>query len=1251
MDWELHSGGNVRILCCDRTQAVCIAACNLVKDIEKVFSGNIHVDLENCTDDEYSIKIQNNSNSCINSENYNNDENIADTEECRTPSDDTQDISCIVIRRRELGKKEAYSHLVQDGVLYISGQDRRGVIYGIYELSRWLGVSPWYYFADVPVKKRDKAVLPDGYSYDDYPSVEYRGIFINDEEELDKWVRLHLGEETIGVKAYEKIFELLLRLRANYIWPAMHVNSFNVKRDNGELADMMGIVVGTSHCDMLMRSNNREWYPWLKKKGYTDVEYDYSIPGKNRDVLDEYWRESVEQNKDFEVGYTLGMRGIHDSGFETKSLEGLEGEALRNAKIELLQTIINAQEKILSDTLDKEPLKSFVPYKEVLELYDNGLEVPEDLTLIWTNDNYGYIRRYPGEKEKKRKGGNGIYYHNSYWAAPGMSYLFINSIPLAHTRNELYKAWCEGIRKVWVLNVGAIKPLEQEISFYLNFAWEVGKDNPPRRTDDVDEYLKLWINETFSGQHGEKLAGILNDFSQLTNVRKIELMDSDVFSQTAYGDEAAARINRYAKLVREADKVYEALQADEKDAFFQMCLMKIHAAYYTNCMFYYADRSYLCTKQGKCQAAYKYAGLSRQYDDKRRRLISYYNTIMAGGKWSGILTPEDFPPPRTAMLPACVVPLTPLEETEKRLVVTVWNDENSINFVSDRQKWFELANAGEGELNVNVELPKWLDIVGGAAHKNGGNHTYKAEFSVGAESRIMVQPAHKPEIINRCFDSEEDLLNAEQAYYSGIESGKALVTGKIRIVCDETRQSVEIPVSVDFGKMKLSHERGVIVEDGNVVSLEADSIPPEAVGTGWHVVKRLGRDHGAVIEAVADCKMNDDTQRCADKDNHADNRTGKNDESTGVKFNFYINEAVTAPMLEVHRFPSLNSTGRIRAEVSVDGGERLLVESKSNDEWRGTWKQNIFDNVDKLMLALPELERGERTIEIFPVDKYFAFSRIVIYTKDRKDSMLGGLLWDDSLPCPAMSRQCDNICDSDNTVHDAVHASCYDVGEELYGSLKLAQRPMLVAGVTPGSNTLPDTNTPIEWDYKTGQASYRITAKQIIAMADTPFAEKNGVIKLDMASGLADNDNAYMKGMWEYCLSESYNRTGLAMYIRKPGLKFDDMKPSLHYRILCDGGIYSMWLLMKNESYDGAELLADIDGKVLERSELSGGERIGNYCGERVYRWVKLWKQELAAGVHEIGIYTPSSANRFDRIYITKGEEYPLNDSDWIEEE
>ena len=153
----------------------------------------------------------------------------------------------------------------------------------------------------------------------DYPSVEYRGIFINDEEELEDWVKGHMGEDTIGVKTYEKVFELLLRLKGNYIWPAMHVNSFNVKKENGALAERMGIVVGTSHCDMLMRSNNREWKPWLAKKGYENVLYDYSIPGRNREILQEYWQESVEQNKDFETCYTLGMRGIHDSGFETSA--------------------------------------------------------------------------------------------------------------------------------------------------------------------------------------------------------------------------------------------------------------------------------------------------------------------------------------------------------------------------------------------------------------------------------------------------------------------------------------------------------------------------------------------------------------------------------------------------------------------------------------------------------------------------------------------------------------------------------------------------------------------------------------------------------------------------------------------------------------------------------------------------------------------------------------------------------------------
>ena len=193
--------------------------------------------------------------------------------------------------------KETYQLKVEKNELHINGNDRRGTIYGIYSFCEMLGVSPWYFLADVPVKQKAEFAIEEGYCTTEWPSVEYRGIFINDEEELEAWVQNYLKEPTIGLKAYEKIFELLLRLKANYIWPAMHVNSFNLLPENGALAHKMGIIVGTSHCDMLMRSNNREWIPWIRKKGYADVEYDYSIEGRNREILKAYWRESVEQNQ------------------------------------------------------------------------------------------------------------------------------------------------------------------------------------------------------------------------------------------------------------------------------------------------------------------------------------------------------------------------------------------------------------------------------------------------------------------------------------------------------------------------------------------------------------------------------------------------------------------------------------------------------------------------------------------------------------------------------------------------------------------------------------------------------------------------------------------------------------------------------------------------------------------------------------------------------------------------------------------
>ncbi|MBO5336990.1 MAG: glycosyl hydrolase 115 family protein [Lachnospiraceae bacterium] len=1066
-------------------------------------------------------------------------------------------------------RKEAYLLKVYDGNLVIAGTDRRGTIYGIYEFCEYMGVSPWYFFADVPVKEKAEVKLPADYEKVDYPSVEYRGIFINDEEELEAWVQNYMGEDTIGVKTYEKIFELLLRLKANYIWPAMHVNSFNVKKENGALAERMGIVVGTSHCDMLMRSNNREWKPWIAKKGYTDAEYDYSIPGRNREILQEYWRESVEQNQDFEVCYTLGMRGIHDSGFETRDLEGKSEEEIKKAKVELLTTIIHDQQDILKETLGHDTMMTFIPYKEVLELYDSGMEIPEELTLVWANDNYGYIRRYPSEKEKNRKGGNGIYYHNSYWSPPSMSYVFFCSIPLAHTRNELRKAYEEGIQKLWVMNVGAMKPLEQEISFYLRLAWEIGKENA--LTDDVDAFVEDWINKTFSGNMGKEVATMLNDFSQLTNVRKVENMDYDAFSQTAYGDEAVVRIHAYEELFQRGNALYALLPEEEKDAFFQMVLMRIHAAYFTNLQYYYGDRSTLMHSKGKMQAAAFYAKKAVEFDDARRKMLVYYNTIMADGKWNGIVNPEGFPPPRAAMMPVYTPPLA--ITGEPRMLVDVWNEEEEICFVKPGEKWIELANIGQGEFTFEIQAPQWVILS-------------KSKGVVSTEERILVKVI---EVSKNC----QDVLKV-----------KNLDDGTI----------VEVPVSIVVpDKLNISDTNCCNVEEDGKVVVDADSVNCE--GTGFHCIKRLGRGVGSLIEACHAQEI------VADKIKNVNRADGANHV---LKYSFFTINAGDAT-LEIHRFPSLDSVGRIRIGVSVDGGSVQIVETPSTDEWRGNWKKNVLNNVDRLYLELPNLKAGEHTITFYPVDKYFAFSRFVIYTKERKPNNYIGIAGNQQLP----------------KLWDTLEWT-----EEFYGDIALSPRPIEYAQVEKEEDTL------VKADLVQGEVNYAKTVEPgwYLQEGGKVFEERGGAICIDAASALAQSSYAYTsKFAWQYCGSESYGRSGLAMYIRQPELKWQvENAPTLNYRVQCSGGDYTIWVLAKFNVKEESFMGVGVDGTPLPKEQLYKNGCLWRYEAEQIYRWVPIASTTLSAGEHELQIYALASGMRYDRIYVTKGSELPPVDSKWL---
>ena len=1073
--------------------------------------------------------------------------------------------------------REQYRMYVKENTLFVEGSDRRGTIYGIYTFCESIGVSPWYFWADVPVKKKSRYVLPSGFRREDYPAVEYRGVFINDEEELEAWVKNRMGEETIGVKTYEKIFELLLRLKANYIWPAMHVNSFNVKRENGALAERMGIVVGTSHCDMLMRSNNREWKPWLAKKGYEGAKYDYSKPGRDREILKEYWRESVEQNKDFEVCYTVGMRGIHDSGFETEAFRGMTGDELKQAKIELLDTVISDQQKLLKEVLGRDTMMTFVPYKEVLPLYDGGLEVPEDITLVWANDNYGYIRRYPSEKEKKRKGGNGIYYHNSYWAPPGMSYVFLCSIPLAHTANELRKAYAEGVRKLWVMNVGAMKPLEQEIEFFLRLAWEIGKEEA--LTEDVDAYVRDWIDRNFSGGIGEETAGLLNDFSQLTNMRKVEMMDTDVFSQTAYGDEAAVRIHVYEDLFERGNAIYARLPEEERDAYFQMVLMRIHAAYFTNLAYYYGDRSTLMYEQGKMQAAAEYVRRTRELEDARRKMVVYYNKRMAGGKWDGIVNPEGFPPPRAAMMPVCT---PPLEIGETGLRVDVWNGESGLKLAGDAVKWIEIGNTGKGSLSFEIKAPEWITL-----SQTGGKVT--------TECRVLISAADSVFEEGGMSDGRVDLRNSRR-------QGVIVVTEKT------TGQKAEIPVEV-VGQ--------TCTEADGIALVEASS----AACADFKQIKRLGRGYGALMEANTSHEPQEILARGAGENAYP-----------------YLKYPVTLTsegefVMEIHRFPSLNSTGHIRVGVSVDGGEIRLVETEANDEHLGTWRDNVRDNVDRLYLNLPAMSAGEHCIGIHAVDKYFAFSRFVIYTKERRENRFAG--------APGVFGQKDRR-------FQALPKE-FDSGKftgDFYGDMTLPPRPVEYASLeNPG-----DTLAVVDLIKQEEAYAETVTPDFYLRSGGEPFAETEKGVCIDAASALADTENAYREGeLWRHCASESYGRSGLAMYIRKQGARWKSCEdaPSLNYRAECLGGDYVLWLLAKFGMKEEFEFGIGVDGRVLEKEELLYKGNFWRYEAEQIYRYFPVAKLSLTKGVHMFSVYAKAAGMRFDRICLTREDKLPPTDSEW----
>ncbi len=553
--------------------------------------------------------------------------------------------------------KEGYVMQVKNGKLYILGSDKRGTAYGMLELSRQMGVSPWEWWADSYVEKQDSLVLKNGFLKLEYPSVAHRGIFINDED----WGLMPWSYQThepsnikgeIGPKTHARIFELLLRLRANTFWPAMHDCSvaFYMTPGNKEMADKYGIFIGTSHCEPMGRNTNAEWR--IAGEG----TYDYV---NNRENVLKFWEERVKLLAESDNIYTLGIRGVHDGAM-------LGANTLQEQK-DALEKVLKDQREMIAKYINpnvEEVSQVFIPYKEVLDVYNMGFEVPEDVSLMWCDDNYGYIRHFPDEKERARKGGNGVYYHVSYWGRPH-DYLWLATNHPAQLYTQMKLAYDKGAKDMWILNVGDIKPAEYLTELFLDMAWNM--NGIEDSIEGLNKHLGAWLGREFGEENVEGLLAIMNEYYRLAYIRKPEFMGGtrteerdpkySMITDLPWSEvEINQRLNAYKVL---SDKVIEAskgISPEKLNAWFQLVEYPVRGAAEMNKKHLYGQLA----RHGKVDWQ-----MSDEAFDTIVLLTEKYNSL-ANGKWKHMM---DFQPrrlpvfnrvPRTRAQTPLVAPNAPL---------------------------------------------------------------------------------------------------------------------------------------------------------------------------------------------------------------------------------------------------------------------------------------------------------------------------------------------------------------------------------------------------------------------------------------------------------------------------------------------------------------------------------------------------------------------------------------------------------------
>lgn len=850
------------------------------------------------------------------------------------------------------GRWETYGRAVvpapwdtRKNALVIFGSDTRGTIWGVIDLTHEMGVSAWEWWADVNIRRVDRISVAAGLQYSKEPSVKYRGFFINTGR-LQIWAAhtFDPAQGGIGPKTYERVFELMWRLKANTLWPAMsdHDIVFNEVPANYDVAKEYAIIRGSSHVEMLLRNNSHEWNP--KTMG----PYNW-ITNKARMV--QYWREAVEKFGRYDNLYTVGLRGADDFP--------MEGATTPEQMARVVSDAIAAQRRILSETLHQpadEIPQVFTPYKEIAAAYNTGhLELPADVILNWSDDNFGYMMQLDTPAERKRPGGAGVYYHATFWGAPA-AYLWLGSTDPSLMWEEMTKAYHFDARKLWILNVGSIKPVEFLTDFFLAMAFDVDAFKNP---SSVQAYLRDWAGRNFGRDYQDRIADIMWRYYKLAFDKNPELasfsttfpessVEQSSFNIVDFGDENARRAAAYRSIMAESTKLMAAMPEDRKATFYELVQYTVDTGGNLSLRQLDLDKSIAYGLQHRASAnLYAEEATAAQNEiavDTRR-----FNDVIESGKWRGMVT--DYP----HALPNYEAP-----------------------YIPDWKAPVDARNCG-----VQVEGGGYFDDVGWwtptlpSFHRGLGDHAYYLDVFTEApiDEEWSARPSdpwihidHRSGRFSRAGGVFEQRIMVSVDWAKAPRQGE----GRVMIQCSAGRQPLPVHVRV---APPIQDKAASFIDSQGVVSMYAAHA--DVMSGPWNVLDGVGHT-GADLQADLDLKPVDVGDHAAfSRAPRAVYRFATGEQDHDYSFpNYVIDDIATIKVIALPTFP-ITRSDKLRIAISLDGGAPKVLDF-SIVYYGAKWRQHVLDNAAVVALHDVPIAPGSHTLTVTALDPGVTLDRFEI---------------------------------------------------------------------------------------------------------------------------------------------------------------------------------------------------------------------------------------------------------------------------------